>query len=58
MLQKLLFGVGQQLFDAGNNASQVLQVGRDDELGGFSVGDLSQCLQAAQSCLLYTSCWT
>ena len=39
--------VGEQLFDAGHHAAQVLQLGRDDDLGGLAVGDLGQRFQTA-----------
>jgi alpha-L-rhamnosidase len=43
-----VFGVGHQLFDAGDDAAQILQIGRDDDLGGLAVGDLGQRFQTAQ----------
>ena len=36
----VLFRVGQKLLDAGHNAAQILQLRRNDDLGGLAVGYL------------------
>ena len=40
--------VGQQFLDGGNHSAQILQFGRDDDLGGLAVGHLGQGFQAPQ----------